>query len=114
MPRTATRARRGATRRTRAPTALDLLKEDHAQVEKPFRQFERFHKDDDDDGMRRCAQAACKALTVHADIEEQIFYPALREAADAEDELGEAYVEHRHIEELVAMPAEIAAVATRG
>jgi hemerythrin superfamily protein len=102
MPRAATRTgTHTAARRTKSPTALDLLKEDHAQVEKVFKQFERFHKNGDDDGMRRCAQAACKALTVHAQIEEEIFYPALRESADAEDALDEADVEHGHIKELV-------------
>ena len=103
MPRTAARtSTHTATRRAKSTTALDLLKEDHAQVAKVFKQFERFHKSDDDDGMRRCAQAACKALTVHAQIEEEIFYPALRESADAEDALDEADVEHSHIKELVA------------
>jgi hemerythrin superfamily protein len=102
MPRAASRTSAQTTsRRTKAPTALDLLKDDHAQVEKVFKQFERFHKNDDDDGMLRCAQAACKALTVHAQIEEEIFYPALREAAEAEDALEEADVEHAHIKELV-------------
>ena len=102
MPRAASRtSTHTAPRRTRVPTALDLLREDHAEVEKVFKQFERFHKNDDDDGMRRCAQAACKALAVHAQIEEEIFYPALRESADAEDALDEADVEHTHIKELV-------------
>jgi len=101
MPRTAATARRTSTRRASARTALDLLREDHAQVSKLFRQFERFHKAEDDEGMRLCAQAACKALTVHARIEEEIFYPALRESADADDQLDEADVEHAHIKELV-------------
>ena len=96
MPRTTSRRRR-----TAAPTALDVLKQDHAQVSKLFKQFERFHKSEDGEGMRLCAQAVCKALAVHAQIEEEIFYPALREAAEADDALDEADVEHSHIKELV-------------
>ena len=96
MPRTAARRRR-----TAAPTALDVLKQDHVQVSKLFKQFERFHKGEDSEGMRLCAQAVCKALAVHAQIEEEIFYPALREAADADGPLDEADVEHAHIKELV-------------
>ena len=100
MPRTTTAVRR-SPRRASARTALDFLREDHAQVSKLFRQFERFHKAEDEEGMRLCAQAACKALTIHAQIEEEIFYPALRAAADADDPLDEADVEHASIKELV-------------
>ncbi|HEY2864431.1 MAG TPA: hemerythrin domain-containing protein [Casimicrobiaceae bacterium] len=82
-------------------TALELLKADHAEVKKLFQQFERFKKSEDDEGMQQVAQKACKALQVHAQIEEEIFYPALREAADADDALDEADVEHSHVKELV-------------
>jgi hemerythrin superfamily protein len=90
------------TRRAAAQTALDLLKDDHAQVSKLFRQFDRFRKADDSEGMQGCAESACRALEIHAQIEEEIFYPALREGADADDPLDEADVEHQHIKELVA------------
>jgi len=100
MPRTATRT---SPRRAKAPTALDLLREDHALATKLFKQFERFHKNDDADGMQKCAQAVCKALAIHAQIEEEIFYPALREASDElSDALDEADVEHEHIKTLVS------------
>ncbi len=97
MPRAVPRS----SRRAKAQTALDVLKDDHAQVSKLFKQFEHFHKSDDGDGMQRCAQAACSALRIHAQIEEEIFYPALRQSADAEDALDEADVEHSHIKALV-------------
>jgi hemerythrin superfamily protein len=95
MPRTATRTT------PRAQTALDLLTADHAEVKRVFQQFEKLKKTDDIEGMQQVAQAACKALRIHAQIEEEIFYPALREAGDAEDALDEADVEHSHIKELV-------------
>jgi hemerythrin superfamily protein len=95
-------ARATATRTTRrSQTALDLLKADHAEVTKLFRQFEKLKKSEDDDGMQQVAQAICNALRIHAQIEEEIFYPALREAGDADDALDEANVEHSHVKELV-------------
>ena len=98
MPRTASRT----TRSTRTQTALDLLKADHAQVKKLFNQFEKQKKNEDGDGMEQTARAICEALSIHAQIEEEIFYPALRGAADADDALNEADIEHSHIKELVS------------
>jgi len=96
MPRsTATRTTR------RSQTALDLLKTDHAEVKKLFRQFEKLKKSEDNNGMQQVAQAICGALRIHAQIEEEIFYPALRDAGDADDALDEANVEHSHVKELV-------------
>jgi len=93
MPRTTTA--------TRTQTALDLLKADHAEAKKLFRQFEKLKKNEDTDGMQQVAQTVCDALRIHAQIEEEIFYPALREAGDADDALDEADVEHSHLKELV-------------
>lgn len=91
-----------ATRTTRRPqSALDLLKADHAEVKKLFRQFEKLKKSEDTDGMQQVAQTFCDALRIHAQIEEEIFYPALREAGDADDALDEADVEHSHVKALV-------------
>lgn len=82
--------------------ALKLLKADHKEVSDLVEKYEngRLSKD------RKIAVAKqiCLALTVHAQIEEEIFYPAAREAAirDGEDLLDEAEVEHGSIKELVA------------
>ena len=99
MARTTTRTAR------RAQTALDLLKADHAEVKKLFQLFEKFKKSEDTDGMQQIAQTICKELRIHAQIEEEIFYPALREAGDADDALDEADVEPSHVKELVAQIA---------
>lgn len=98
-------ARAAAPRSSRhrtAKTALDVLKSDHAEVTKLFKQFQRFSKSEDPEGMQDVAHAVCKALGIHAEIEESIFYPALRNSADADAPLDEADVEHSHIKELVA------------
>ena len=90
------------TSRTKTQTAIDVLKADHAEVKKLFTQFEKLKKDEDEEGMQQVVQTVCKALGIHARIEEEIFYPALRNAADADDALDEADVEHSHVKELVA------------
>jgi len=81
--------------------ALEVLRTDHATVKKLFKQFEKQKKSEDAEGMLETVRAACGALRVHAQMEEEIFYPALREAGDADDALDEANVEHAHVKELV-------------
>jgi hypothetical protein len=48
------------------------------------------------------AQQICAELTLHAEVEEQIFYPATREAIDDDDMLNEAEVEHASAKDLIA------------
>ena len=81
--------------------AVKLLKADHKEVAELVDKYEngRLSKD----RKLAVARRICMALTVHARIEEEIFYPAAREAArDGEDLLDEAEVEHGSIKELVA------------
>ena len=70
--------------------ALKLLAEDHRKVEDLFEQFE---KASGDSRKEKIAREICTELKIHAMIEEEIFYPALRGKID-EDDLDEAYVEH--------------------
>ena len=70
--------------------AVTLLKKDHDEVRKMFEEFESA----DEDRKFELAAEICQSLTVHATIEEEIFYPQAREAIDAEDLLLEAEVEH--------------------
>jgi hemerythrin superfamily protein len=90
------------TRKTSEPDALALLKEDHAEVKKLFAEFEKAKKADDDDRRRELVATICESLTIHAQIEEEIFYPALRDVEGLEDLLDEAEVEHISVKELVA------------
>jgi len=100
MPRTTTRKSPKET--STKQTALTLLKADHAEVKGLFKEFEKLKKAGDADGKEQIVHAACKALAIHAQIEEEIFYPALRNAGVRDDPLDEADVEHSHIKELVA------------
>lgn len=83
-----------------ATDALALLKQDHREVDEMFKEFD---KSDDDDEKGELAEKICKALTVHAQIEEEIFYPASREAVgeDDLDMLDEAEVEHGSLKQLI-------------
>jgi hemerythrin superfamily protein len=78
--------------------AIALLKQDHRTVEELFAEFE---KASGDGRKQKLAQQICLELTVHATIEEEIFYPACEGKVD-EDLLKEAYVEHDGAKVLIA------------
>ncbi len=68
--------------------AIALLKADHRKVEGLFEQFEKATS-----GKRDLAAQICTELKVHMMIEEEIFYPTLKDSID-EDDYNEAFVEH--------------------
>ena len=78
--------------------ATHLLMEDHRKVEDLFEQFE---KASGDGRKEKLAQEICLELSVHATIEEEIFYPAC-EGKVEEDLLKESYVEHDAAKVLIA------------
>ena len=88
---------------TDRPLALELLAADHRKVEDLFEQYESA-KDDEDSARTKVAERICKALTVHAQLEEEIFYPWLKENLEEEDMemVEEAYVEHSTAKDLIA------------
>ena len=78
--------------------AIALLKEDHRTVEELFAQFE---KASGEGRKQKIAEQICLELSIHAKIEEEIFYPAC-EGKVEEDLLKEAYVEHDGAKLLIA------------
>jgi hypothetical protein len=80
-----------------AQDAIALLKADHRKVEELFEKYEKA-------GSKKAeiAQQICVELSVHATIEEEIFYPACKEAGVEQDMLDEAYVEHDGAKVLIA------------
>ena len=80
------------------PDAIALLKADHRTVEELFEQFESASGSGK---KQKIALQICLELTVHAQIEEEIFYPAC-EGKIEEDLLKEAYVEHDGAKVLIA------------
>jgi len=85
---------------SRSQNALELLKSDHEQVKKLFSKFEKLDKEDED-AKRELVEQICNQLTVHAEIEEELFYPALRDVLDEQDILDEAQVEHDMAKQLI-------------
>lgn len=77
--------------------AVQLLRKDHDEVNAMFAEFDRA----DDDRKFELAAEICQALTIHATLEAEIFYPRVREAIDAEDMIIEAEVEHDLVRHLV-------------
>ena len=74
--------------------AITLLKNDHKTVERLFKRFEKTG-DDASAEKQEVVGSIIEELSVHAAIEEQVFYPAIREALpDAEDMVLEALEEH--------------------
>jgi len=84
----------------RKPDALRMLKDDHDKVKALFEKFQSARRDEEKKG--EIAQTICKELTVHTQLEEEIFYPAVRAAIDDEDVMNEARVEHDSAKELIA------------
>lgn len=83
---------------TQNPDAIALLKADHRKVEALFASFESAKGDG---RKKQLAEQICMELTIHARIEEDIFYPAC-EGAVEEDLMKEAYVEHDGAKVLIA------------
>jgi len=83
---------------TKSQDAIALLKADHRAVEELF---EKFEKASDYERKRKLAEEICLELSVHAQIEEEIFYPACEGKVD-EDLLKESYVEHDGAKILIA------------
>src|SRR5215213_1951387 len=80
-------------------SALDLLEEDHQQVDGFFDEYENLEDAGEKESM---ALKICLALTVHTQIEEEIFYPAVREAIERPELIDEAIVEHAAAKQLIA------------
>ena len=82
--------------------AIDLLTKDHRSVEELFDQFEDAKESRNDDEMASLVASICSALTVHAQIEEELFYPAIRALPEAADMVDEAAAEHQVVKDLVS------------
>jgi hypothetical protein len=80
-----------------AQDAITMLKADHRKVEELFEKYEKSR------GRKaQIAKQICMELIVHTMLEEELFYPACREANVDEDMLNEAAVEHDGAKVLIA------------
>jgi hemerythrin superfamily protein len=86
--------------------AIELLTADHEKVKGLFEQFEKL-SDRSKVNKKKLADQICLELTVHTQIEEEIFYPAMREASKDDDMVDEAVVEHAAAKDLIAQIREM-------
>jgi hemerythrin superfamily protein len=82
-----------ASRTKTTVDAIDLLKQDHDKVERAFKQFEKMDRQEAE-ACRQLVQTVCEELKAHTTVEEEVFYPAVREAIGDADLMNEAAVEH--------------------
>ena len=84
------------------PLAIEILMADHRKVEGLFAKYEKAKEADDED-RQEIAEKICNELTVHATIEEEIFYPWLRENLDADqmEMVEEAQIEHNSAKDVI-------------
>ena len=72
--------------------AITLLKNDHRQVEKLFKEIEK-----GDGNREKLFKELKNELDVHAQIEEQLFYPAVRDAKQTHEIVLESFEEHKQV-----------------
>lgn len=83
--------------------AVTLLDDEHIAVKKLFQQFQKLaDADAPADERKALADRICRELTIHATIEEELFYPPVRAAIDDDDIMDEADVEHDGAKKLIA------------
>jgi hemerythrin-like domain-containing protein len=84
--------------------AIAMLTQDHKEVKALFEQYDALAEGDGEDQEKAAiAVRICQMLTVHATVEEEIFYPAAREhLSDDEALIDEADVEHATAKDLIA------------
>ena len=88
------------------PKATTMIRMDHSHVLALFHRF----KADSSVGKKRALVAnACLALDVHAQLEEEVFYPALREVLAGDATLEKSEPEHNEMRRLIAELRELAA-----
>ena len=81
------------------PSVLDLLRADHQQVRDQFSQYSQSAQPEPD--KQRLAGEICKALTVHATVEEELFYPAVRDAITNKVLIDHAEQEHAQAKQMI-------------
>lgn len=89
------------TSAAKASNAITMLTDDHKKVKKLFKDFEKLKDKAEAADKEALVEEICAELTVHAEIEEELFYPAAREAIDDDGLMNEAEVEHASAKDLI-------------
>src|SRR5687768_8877824 len=85
-----------------ARDALELLDADHQALHRLFQDYRALAANRASEARRKAlAEQICLDLTIHSKLEDELFYPAVREAIRADDLMDRAEVEHASARELV-------------
>jgi hypothetical protein len=97
----ATTAKATSASKTKAAPkeAIAILRADHKLVSELFAEVEKTRKQEK---KLKLVEQICQELTIHAQVEEEIFYPAVKEALDDDELVPEARVEHESLKALIA------------
>lgn len=79
-----------------------LLKNDHNEVKKMFKQYDKLVEQGDAKGKLKIANKICAELIAHSTAEEEIFYPGARAATEDDAMINEGIIEHESAKELIA------------
>ena len=82
-----------------SPSITAMIRADHSHV---VVTSHRYLADLSPGRKKAIVETCCRALEIHAQLEEEIFYPAARDALDEDLLLNEATVEHESAKELIA------------
>jgi hemerythrin-like domain-containing protein len=86
------------------PAAIEIIRildEDHDKILQLFDEFERIRGNADDESLQTLVETACTELIIHAQVEDEFFYPALADALGSNDALEEAEIEHSAARQLI-------------
>lgn len=84
--------------------ATSLLKADHKLVDKLFLEYESTNSNSK---KKLIVEEICRELTIHAQVEEEIFYPAVQKALKDHELVPEATVEHSTLKDLIAQVKDV-------
>ena len=84
---------------SKAQEATALLRADHKRVSELFADYEKARSTAQ---KQKLVSQICTELTVHAQVEEEIFYPAVKRALKDKELVPEATVEHETVKDLIA------------
>jgi hemerythrin superfamily protein len=91
-----------STGRIQAQDAIAMLTADHKKVKQLFADFDKLKDAGSDEDKASIVDQICNELKIHTELEEEIFYPAVRKAIDDGDLMDEALVEHAGAKDLIA------------
>lgn len=85
-----------------AQDAIAMLMADHKKVKQLFAEFDKLKEEGGDADKSTIVEQICNELKIHTELEEEIFYPAVRKAIHDADLMDEALVEHAGAKDLIS------------